>query len=67
MQATYEASSDKNIVSSPLGLMTLLSLYNVGAGSGAKSEITSFLGGTDFQKVRRPEAEQNNLDSSHLE
>ncbi|CAB3229086.1 unnamed protein product [Arctia plantaginis] len=51
LKATYDASADKNIVSSPLGLMTLLSLYNLGAGSGAKSEITSFLGGTDFQKT----------------
>lgn len=51
LKATYDTNVDKNIVSSPLGLMMLLSLYNEGAGPQAKSEITKFLGGIDSKQI----------------
>ncbi|CAB3257311.1 unnamed protein product [Arctia plantaginis] len=51
LKATYEAAEDKNVVSSPLGLMTLLSLFNLGAGPETQAEITNFLGGTDARKT----------------
>lgn len=50
-QVAYDLAEDKNVVSSPLSLMILLSLFNNGAGPSTKEEITQFLGGTDYQKV----------------
>lgn len=51
LKASYETNEDKNIVSSPLGLMTLLSLFNEGAGPNSQVEISRFLGGTNAKQI----------------
>ncbi|XP_035434838.2 antichymotrypsin-1 isoform X1 [Spodoptera frugiperda] len=49
LKEAYNLAEDKNVVSSPLSLMILLSLYNSGAGVQTKEEITRYLGGADFE------------------
>lgn len=49
LKEAYNLAEDKNVVSSPLSLMILLSLYNSGAGAQTKEEITRYLGGADFE------------------
>ncbi|CAH0695696.1 unnamed protein product [Spodoptera exigua] len=48
LKEAYTLAEDKNVVSSPLSLMILLSLFNSGAGPQTKEEITRYLGGADF-------------------
>ncbi|CAH0590495.1 unnamed protein product [Chrysodeixis includens] len=60
LKAAYDVASDKNVVSSPLGLMMLLSLFNSGAGPATKEEITKFLGGTDFKQTSESYEELSN-------
>ncbi|XP_037295345.1 antichymotrypsin-1 [Manduca sexta] len=45
LQEAFISSSDKNVVTSPLGVMILLSLYNTGAGEETQQEINNYLGG----------------------
>ncbi|XP_075981224.1 antichymotrypsin-1-like [Anticarsia gemmatalis] len=50
LKAAYESREDKNVVSSPLGLMMLLSLYERAAGPAAKEELARFLGEADAKQ-----------------
>ncbi|XP_075981244.1 antichymotrypsin-1-like isoform X1 [Anticarsia gemmatalis] len=50
LKVAYESGEDKNVVSSPLGLMMLLSLYERAAGPAAKEELARFLGETDAKQ-----------------
>ncbi|CAB3229087.1 unnamed protein product [Arctia plantaginis] len=51
LKETYENAVDKNIVSSPLGVMMLLSIYNLGSGPACKVEISKFLGEADSKNA----------------
>ncbi|XP_022837693.1 antichymotrypsin-1-like isoform X3 [Spodoptera litura] len=53
LKEAYNAAEDKNVVSSPLSLMILLSLFNSGAGPETKQEISRYLGGADFESAYR--------------
>ncbi|XP_026740330.1 antichymotrypsin-1-like isoform X6 [Trichoplusia ni] len=60
LKAAYDVADDKNVVSSPLGLMMLLALFNSGAGPETKEEIIKFLGGTDFKQTSESYEELSN-------
>ena len=49
----YETSSDKNVVASPLGVFTLLTLYAAGSEGETREEIMKLLGYTDYTEIRR--------------
>ncbi|KAJ0174292.1 hypothetical protein K1T71_010438 [Dendrolimus kikuchii] len=40
----YKSASDKNVISSPLGIMTLLSFFEEGAGPQTKQQIDQYMG-----------------------
>lgn len=50
-QETYNAASDKSVVASPLGVLTLLSLYASGAEGENRKEIVTYLGSSDYKQV----------------
>ncbi|KAJ0174288.1 hypothetical protein K1T71_010434 [Dendrolimus kikuchii] len=51
LHEAYKSSHDKNVVTSPLGIVLLLSMYYEGAGPETKKEISQFLGGADYKKI----------------
>ncbi|CAB3229085.1 unnamed protein product [Arctia plantaginis] len=59
LKATYENEEEKNIVSSPLSVMMLLSLYNLGTGPDAKEEIRKFLGESEERNASHSFQELN--------
>ncbi|KAJ0174291.1 hypothetical protein K1T71_010437 [Dendrolimus kikuchii] len=50
LNEAYKSASDKNVVSSPLGIMTLLALFGEGAGPQTKQQIDQYLGVSDKQE-----------------
>ncbi|KAJ0174290.1 hypothetical protein K1T71_010436 [Dendrolimus kikuchii] len=50
LNEAYKSAADKNVVSSPLGIMTLLALFEEGAGPETKQQINQYLGVSDNQK-----------------
>ncbi|KAJ0174294.1 hypothetical protein K1T71_010440 [Dendrolimus kikuchii] len=50
LNEVYKSAGDKNVVSSPLGIMTLLALFEEGAGPGTKQQIDQYLGASNNQK-----------------
>ncbi|XP_046970433.1 antichymotrypsin-1-like [Vanessa cardui] len=51
LKEIYEQSSDKNVVSSPLGVLTLLSLYASGSEGKSREEIMALLGSNDYEQL----------------
>ncbi|XP_013137530.1 PREDICTED: antichymotrypsin-1-like [Papilio polytes] len=47
----YESSEEKNVITSPLGVLTLLSLYSTGTTGKVKEEIVKYLGLPDYKKM----------------
>ncbi|KPJ04081.1 Antichymotrypsin-1 [Papilio xuthus] len=47
----YDSSEEKNVITSPLGVLTLLSLYSTGTTGKIKEEIVNFLGLPDYKKM----------------
>nr|WGN96274.1 setae polypeptide [Ochrogaster lunifer] len=70
LKTAYELATDKNVVSSPLGLMLLLSLYNSGAVGSSKEEIDQFLGGQNLKQLSESymslSHEFSNMDPEYL-
>ncbi|XP_068620167.1 antichymotrypsin-1-like [Battus philenor] len=50
-QDIYDKSEDKNVISSPLGVLTLLALYSNGANGTSREEIVKLLGLPDHRQV----------------
>ncbi|CAH2089266.1 unnamed protein product [Euphydryas editha] len=48
LKKIYEESSDKNVVLSPLGVFTLLSLYTSGSERQSREEVMQLLGSNNF-------------------
>ncbi|CAH0724223.1 unnamed protein product, partial [Brenthis ino] len=51
LKEVYESADDKNVVASPLGVLTLLSLYASGAEGENRDEIMKFLGSSDYEQL----------------
>lgn len=51
LKEAYTSGQDKNVVTSPLGVMLLLSLYSAGAGEGTREETIKLLGGGDYSQL----------------
>ncbi|XP_064073827.1 antichymotrypsin-1-like [Vanessa tameamea] len=51
LKEIYEQSADKNVVSSPLGVLTLLSLYASGSEGKTRAEIMALLGSKDYEQL----------------
>ncbi|XP_023933937.2 antichymotrypsin-1 [Bicyclus anynana] len=51
LKETYNAAEDKNVVASPLGVLTLLSLYASGAARENRDEIVRYLGAHDYSEL----------------
>ncbi|KAJ2946623.1 hypothetical protein O0L34_g12680 [Tuta absoluta] len=53
LKEAYIAAEDKNVVTSPLGVMMLLSMYAAGAGTGVgiRDEIVKALGSPDYDDL----------------
>ncbi|CAH0724222.1 unnamed protein product, partial [Brenthis ino] len=51
LKELYESADDKNVVASPLGVLTLLSLYASGAEGENRDEIMKFLGSSDYEQL----------------
>lgn len=51
LQEIYDKSSDKNVITSPLGVLTLLSLYGSGSEGQNREEIMRLLGSNDYKKL----------------
>ncbi|XP_045777719.1 antichymotrypsin-1-like isoform X3 [Maniola jurtina] len=51
LKETYNSAADKSIVSSPLGILTLLALYSSGAEGENRDEIVRYLGAADYKQL----------------
>ncbi|CAK1584226.1 unnamed protein product [Parnassius mnemosyne] len=47
----YDESTDKNVISSPLGVLMLLSLYSTGASETNREQIVKLLGLPDYKQM----------------
>ncbi|XP_050352645.1 antichymotrypsin-1-like isoform X2 [Nymphalis io] len=50
LKEIYEQSVDKNVISSPLGVLILLALYASGSEGKTRDEIMALLGSTDYEQ-----------------
>ncbi|XP_068620405.1 antichymotrypsin-1-like [Battus philenor] len=51
LKEAYLSSDDANVVTSPLGVILLLSLYSSGAAGASRDEITKLLGTSDYKEL----------------
>ncbi|XP_013137108.1 PREDICTED: antichymotrypsin-1-like [Papilio polytes] len=51
LKDVYEASDDKNVVTSPLGIFVLLSLYSTVTNGTSRQEIQNYLGFQDYRQL----------------
>lgn len=51
LKKIYEESPDKNVIVSPLGVFTLLSLYTSGSEKQSRDEVMQLLGFSDFTQL----------------
>nr|WJJ70398.1 venom protein U-MPTX.14-33 [Megalopyge opercularis] len=51
LREKYESSQDKNIITSPIGVFTLLALYSTGTIGPARDEIVKAVGASTYDKL----------------
>lgn len=51
LKEIYDKSSNKNVITSPLGVLTLLSLYGSGSEGTNREEIMRLLGSNDYKQL----------------